>query len=63
MKNYITFIYFDLLSMLTTFKMNCFFFFFFKCNQLCEVFCKKFYFPLEGIQKALKTQRKTYMTN
>lgn len=33
------------------------------CNQLREIFLKKFYFPLEVIQKALKTSRKTDMTN
>lgn len=37
--------------------------FFLKCNQVCEFFLKKFYFPLEEIQKALKTQRKIYMTS
>lgn len=61
MKNYTKCFHFYPVNMLPTFEMNSHFFL--KCNQLCEFFLKKFYFPLEGIQKALKTQRKIYMTN
>lgn len=53
--------YFYLVHLLPTFEINSLFFF--KCYNLCEFSLKKFYFPLEGIQKALKTQRKIYMTN
>lgn len=61
MKNCMECFYFYLVNMRSTFEMNAHFFL--KCNQLCEFFLKKFYFPLEGIQKALKTPRKIYMTN
>lgn len=51
MKNYITFIYFDLLSMLTTFKMNCFFFFFLNVINYVRFSVRNFTFLLRVSKK------------
>lgn len=44
--------------MLRTFDINSYFFF--KCNQLCEFFLKKIYFPLESPNSVKNPKKNTH---